>query len=290
MGFLVCKKCGGYYELQEGESADDYEYCSCGGQIEYRENLEDLNITSKSFKNKIKCSNCGTYIPENVSFCGSCGMKVKTSEDQIKKVMSLLNYRVLLIGSLLVVIVFIISSLFSDFSNNMLFYLIPFQYENNLQYENNNLASFIYILKIVIYILILLGVGIFVGMLTKRNYKKSALHGILIYLPPTIFGFTCLYTYIDIIFRSPDLSMYIIKGIVVIMLLPFLGIFLLLGIVGSVLGTYIYNKFNLSENSRWLKIENRLSENTAVLKKDDFKIAYISFVVTVLLLSFWSII
>lgn len=34
--FLVCNKCGGYYELQKGESPDDFSLeCECGGNLEY---------------------------------------------------------------------------------------------------------------------------------------------------------------------------------------------------------------------------------------------------------------
>jgi len=34
--FLVCNKCGGYYELQKGESPDDFSLeCECGGHLEY---------------------------------------------------------------------------------------------------------------------------------------------------------------------------------------------------------------------------------------------------------------
>ena len=33
-GYLVCNKCGGYYELQEGESWKDFDTeCRCGGQL-----------------------------------------------------------------------------------------------------------------------------------------------------------------------------------------------------------------------------------------------------------------
>ncbi len=40
MPYLVCKKCGGYYQLQEGESPDDfYDKCNCGGDLEYRVSL-----------------------------------------------------------------------------------------------------------------------------------------------------------------------------------------------------------------------------------------------------------
>ena len=34
-GYLECEKCGGYYELQEGESPDDFEKCQCGGNLNY---------------------------------------------------------------------------------------------------------------------------------------------------------------------------------------------------------------------------------------------------------------
>ena len=34
-GFLICNKCGNYYQLQEGESSDDFESCHCGGRLIY---------------------------------------------------------------------------------------------------------------------------------------------------------------------------------------------------------------------------------------------------------------
>lgn len=41
-GYLICEKCGGYYQLQMGESADDFgDDCKCGGHLEYKENLEN---------------------------------------------------------------------------------------------------------------------------------------------------------------------------------------------------------------------------------------------------------
>jgi hypothetical protein len=33
--YLICKTCGSSYELQKGESPDDYEACQCGGELEY---------------------------------------------------------------------------------------------------------------------------------------------------------------------------------------------------------------------------------------------------------------
>jgi len=42
MGYLQCQKCGGYYELQEGEKANDYDYCQCGGELKYHLSYDDL--------------------------------------------------------------------------------------------------------------------------------------------------------------------------------------------------------------------------------------------------------
>ena len=39
MGFLYCTNCGGYYELQPGETTDDFAECQCGGKLIYKENL-----------------------------------------------------------------------------------------------------------------------------------------------------------------------------------------------------------------------------------------------------------
>ena len=35
MGYLKCKSCKGYYELQREESPTDFEKCECGGDLEF---------------------------------------------------------------------------------------------------------------------------------------------------------------------------------------------------------------------------------------------------------------
>jgi hypothetical protein len=41
-GYLICDKCGGYYELQTGESPDDFDdECECGGKLEHAKTLND---------------------------------------------------------------------------------------------------------------------------------------------------------------------------------------------------------------------------------------------------------
>ena len=48
-GFLFCSECNGYYELQEGESIDDFESCECGNKLEYVDKIEDMkNKKSKT--------------------------------------------------------------------------------------------------------------------------------------------------------------------------------------------------------------------------------------------------
>lgn len=35
-GYLLCTECGGYYQLKNGETPEDYEECECGGKFEYK--------------------------------------------------------------------------------------------------------------------------------------------------------------------------------------------------------------------------------------------------------------
>lgn len=37
--YLVCEKCGGYYELQSGESPEDFQECECGGKLKYSKKI-----------------------------------------------------------------------------------------------------------------------------------------------------------------------------------------------------------------------------------------------------------
>ena len=57
MSYLVCEECGGYYELQPGEYADDFDLaCECGGQFKYVDPIPSKNENKrliKSFPNKV---------------------------------------------------------------------------------------------------------------------------------------------------------------------------------------------------------------------------------------------
>jgi len=43
MGYLICEECGMHYKLKEGETAEDFEDCECGGELKEVENLDDIN-------------------------------------------------------------------------------------------------------------------------------------------------------------------------------------------------------------------------------------------------------
>lgn len=95
MPFVVCEECGGYYELQKGESPEDFESCLCGGKLEYiKQNPEKGNkpnhnisrevdevkeseVTDENTKVQIKsvCPNCLKEDEDGI-FCSSCGGKL----------------------------------------------------------------------------------------------------------------------------------------------------------------------------------------------------------------------
>lgn len=65
--YLVCDNCGGYYQLQEGESPDDFTSCECGGKLTYSQKTEYID------ENFIECPNCGVEQNKGASFCKKCG-------------------------------------------------------------------------------------------------------------------------------------------------------------------------------------------------------------------------
>ena len=51
LGYLVCEECGGYYELEPGESPEDYEQCQCGGKLKYTKSISSKNLISDNPEN-----------------------------------------------------------------------------------------------------------------------------------------------------------------------------------------------------------------------------------------------
>jgi hypothetical protein len=47
MGYLICERCAGYYQLKEGESPEDFGRCHCGGHLNYVDEIEDAKFIDK---------------------------------------------------------------------------------------------------------------------------------------------------------------------------------------------------------------------------------------------------
>ena len=73
MGYVICEKCGGYYELEEGESPEDFEACNCGGTLSYVESIQKERTKPK---NAIKCNICGHEQTRGM-ICSKCGSRIK---------------------------------------------------------------------------------------------------------------------------------------------------------------------------------------------------------------------
>jgi DNA-directed RNA polymerase subunit RPC12/RpoP len=79
MPYVICEECSGYYELQEGESPDDFGSCQCGGKLEYAEKIHET--TEKEDKLKFICSNCLKESEEGI-FCPNCGGKLVSMKNR----------------------------------------------------------------------------------------------------------------------------------------------------------------------------------------------------------------
>lgn len=112
MGYLICEDCGGYYELQEGESPDDFEKtCECGGKLKYVESLDVKNNDKTMTKS-------GT---PNVS------KNKDISQDKSPKP----KRKYLVVG--LVALIFIVAVIGGSYAYN--------QYQDNKYYQNYRLES-----------------------------------------------------------------------------------------------------------------------------------------------------
>jgi hypothetical protein len=100
MGYLICDKCGGYYELQSGESAEDFETCSCGGRLNFVDTIEGLDETTKKSETNKNHSNFGKdYFKEH------------NLKNRITSINSRINILTVIVGLAASVLVFILASL-----------------------------------------------------------------------------------------------------------------------------------------------------------------------------------
>ena len=103
MSYLVCDKCGRYYELQPGESLDDFtDKCECGGHLRYVQDLNDDENLPKV------CPKCGSLIEDNDETCPKCGFELKKSSLTEKQIIFGVLWDVFSISILMVGAIFII--------------------------------------------------------------------------------------------------------------------------------------------------------------------------------------
>lgn len=83
MGYLVCDRCGGYYELQEGEHPEDFSLeCQCGGYLRYVESLDEDELDESG--ETWYCPSCGRGIRAGSKSCKFCGQQFLLDEPKPK--------------------------------------------------------------------------------------------------------------------------------------------------------------------------------------------------------------
>lgn len=111
MPYLICEKCGGYYELQKGECLSDFDCCQCGGKLKYYKDIVqekniissnptrsnhklnaddeikkiiDYNIDFQDNARLKRCMSCGTLNHNKSEICSKCDkslLSLKEKED-----------------------------------------------------------------------------------------------------------------------------------------------------------------------------------------------------------------
>jgi len=274
MGYLVCNKCGGTYELQEGESADDFDKCECGGKLNYKESIVSTPVSPKE-KDIINCPKCGHKNLNNVKFCGSCGENLIKEKTNFKLLFKTLNFDIILIGSILTIIFIILSKiLFFD----ALMGPEPL-YDST---ESSPYTS--------IYFMIIIIIGTFiVGTFKNIDYKKGALHGAIIMLFPALFFWVSVLSFYNEIlsYQIFDPLEGISVNILFVLFTAILAIvFTVLGSIGTIIGLLLNKKLKLTEKNFWIKLDNNINR----IDRDQWKFAYASFLITIILLTILSII
>lgn len=96
MAYLVCENCGEEFELDPGETPENFdnECEDCGGTLKYR--ADDSSI------DKMYCSNCDHEIDTDSYFCKNCGQEL--SQNRLVKKhgkITSLNWKAIAIGCVL---------------------------------------------------------------------------------------------------------------------------------------------------------------------------------------------
>lgn len=83
-GYLVCTFCRGYYELQEGESPDDFDKCECGHVLEYQSTVQFHSRTpNPDFEVDEKLDSEDTALPDNRQIINQLSQQDNVTEDML---------------------------------------------------------------------------------------------------------------------------------------------------------------------------------------------------------------
>jgi hypothetical protein len=88
MPYLICDECGGYYELQEWESPDDFDIkCNCGGNLRFSDINDIIGISMNDVSITNICPVCGLKNTEGSIYCASCDYSLNGRKYQSKKIL-----------------------------------------------------------------------------------------------------------------------------------------------------------------------------------------------------------
>jgi len=182
MGYLQCEKCGGYYELHDGESLDDFAHCSCGGNLIYTENigrskhLEDGPNESGKVSRKVYGEDANNLKSKDMGNSGDVrpDSDLKEPTDKIKKSDSIneQNHTNQQLSKLGLIIMFV------GFFLLIFAFFYPFLFFGSLA-DNPDIFPGIFVQTVWIYlisiVLMILGTVIFVvANLGRSSGKKQA--------------------------------------------------------------------------------------------------------------------
>jgi len=80
MGYVICKDCGDYHELQSGKFPTNLGQCQCGGELQYKKHLNDEDdgfVANEEKKSGIKLLNSKMIKPLGLSLLFIFGLLLK---------------------------------------------------------------------------------------------------------------------------------------------------------------------------------------------------------------------
>jgi len=195
-----------------------------------------------------------------------------------KSLFKTLNFDIILIGSILTIIFIILSKIlfFDELMGPEALYAL---------YDSTQGSEFT-----TIYFIIIIMIGTFiVGTFKNIDYKKGALHGAIIMVFPAIFFWVSVFSFFTEVasYRIFDPLQGISVNILSVLFTAILTIvFTVLGSIATIIGLLFNKKLKLTEKNLWIKLQNNINK----VDGDQWKSGYISFLITIILLTILSMI